>query len=96
MADTNTTTNIPIPGAPLPVQVIEAQAENWVKQMISDNTGGASASRFLLLAWGLGVLGIWIFVSIHTGGFVPIPTDVTTILLGLSATKTVQRFGEKQ
>ena len=89
MAENNTNVIVPISG-------IKEVEENWVKQMISDNTGGASASRFLLLAWGLGVLGIWIFVSIHTGVFAPIPGDVTTILLGLSATKTVQRFGEKQ
>ena len=88
MAENNTNVIVPISG-------IKEVEENWVKQMISDNTGGASASRFLLLAWGLGVLGIWVFISIHTGGFVPIPTDVTTILLGLSATKTVQRAFEK-
>ena len=88
MAENNTNVIVPISG-------IKEVEENWVKQMISDNTGGASASRFLLLAWGLGVLGIWVFISIHTGVFAPIPGDVTTVLLGLSAAKTVQRFGEK-
>lgn len=62
---------------------------------LEDNAGGLSSSRCLMLVWGVVVLGVWAYISIHTGGLVSIPSEAVTILLGLVGFKTVQRFGEK-
>ena len=63
--------------------------------MLEDNQGGTSSMRVLMIVWGIGVFGVWCYASIHTGGLVPIPESVITILLGTSVAKVVQRFGEK-
>jgi hypothetical protein len=68
---------------------------NWLKEILEDNSGGTSSSRVLMLVWGIGVFAVWCYASIHTGGIVPIPESVITVLLGTTAIKAVQRFGEK-
>ncbi len=68
---------------------------NWWKGLFEDNSGGASSSRVLMLLWGIGVFVVWCYTSIHTGGMIPIPESVITVLLGTAAVKAVQRFGEK-
>ena len=57
-------------------------------------TGKLSASRLLLLTWGLGVLLVWAVGSFGTGELLPIPESVVTVLGILVGGKTVQRFGE--
>ena len=71
-----------------------------IVSMIEDNTGGISAIRVLMLAWGLGVFIIWGFATvtavIHGIYVVPtIPESVVTILLGVVGSKVVQRPFEK-
>jgi len=54
-----------------------------------------SASRLLLLLWGVGVLIIWVITSLRTGVLAAIPESVVTVLGIVVGGKTVQRFGEK-
>jgi len=68
---------------------------NWLQSIIEDNSGGLSSIRILMLIWGIGVFGVWLYVSIHTGSMSSVPDSIITILLGTTAVKTVQRFGEK-
>jgi hypothetical protein len=68
---------------------------NKLLEFLEDNSGGLSSSRCLMLLWGIVTLGIWAYVSVHTGVLVSIPEPSVTILLGLVGFKTVQRFGEK-
>ena len=68
--------------------------KNFLTSLISENNGGISSSRLLLLFLGIGGLAIWIYTTIIKKEMASIPTDIVTILLGLSATKTIQRFGE--
>lgn len=68
---------------------------NWLKGILEDNSGGASSSRVLMLVWGLGVFVVWCYISLHTGVMLALPETVITVLLGMSAMKVVQRFGEK-
>ena len=53
-----------------------------------------SASRLLLLLWGVGVLVTWIIASVMGDELEDIPNSVVTILGILISGKTVQRFGE--
>ena len=63
--------------------------------MLQDNSGGASSARVLLLIWGVGVLIIWAYICVKTGALAALPSEAVMVILGLSASKTVQRFGEK-
>jgi len=56
-----------------------------------------SASRLLLLLWGVGVLIVWAITSLTTTPRVlaAIPESVVTVLGIVVGGKTVQRFGEK-
>jgi hypothetical protein len=58
-------------------------------------TNKFSASRLLLLLWGIGVLIIWAITSLKTGVLAVIPDSVVTVLGIVVGGKTVQRFGEK-
>lgn len=69
---------------------------NWLKGVLEDNSGGASSTRLLMLMWGICVLAVWTYISLHTGTMVTLPETVITVLLGTSAMKVVQRFSEKE
>ncbi len=76
------------------------KVDNSLSTIIQDNSGGLSSARILMLSWGLGVLAVWMVVSIiaATHGvytFSAIPESVVTILLGVTGLKVAQRFGEK-
>lgn len=64
----------------------------FVKEKV---TNKLSASRLLLLLWGIGVLIIWAITSLKTGVLATIPDSVVTVLGIVVGGKTVQRFGEK-
>ena len=79
---------------------IENKPEPKLVSITSDNSGGVSSVRILMLAWGLGVLIVWGIATLVPifHGAPPIPIlngEVVTILLGIVGIKGVQRFGEK-
>lgn len=57
-----------------------------------DGSGNLSATRLAFLLWTVGVLTVWIWVSIHTGTLAPIDSSVQTILGVLMTGKVVQSF----
>lgn len=68
--------------------------------ILEDNGGGLSTIRVLTMVWGAGAFLVWAIGSIlnfYHGKveFAPIPSEIITILLGVTGLKTVQRFGEK-
>ncbi len=73
---------------------------NNFSSMLQDNSGGISSMRCLMLLWGGGVFlmwaSAWIVGMVH-GIYLPptIPTEIVTVLLGITGTKCIQRFGEK-
>jgi len=97
----NTSTNNSPTTANTTSAVVTGNNDNVsISSIIEDNSGGLSATRVLLLAWGIGVLVIWGFATVmsvihgvYTG--IPIPDSVVTILLGITGGKVVQRFGER-
>jgi hypothetical protein len=71
-----------------------------ISSIVQDNSGGLSSMRILMLLWGVGVFlmwsGAWIVGLVHGIYLAPtIPSEIVTILLGLTGVKCVQRFGEK-
>lgn len=89
-----------------PIQNTDVAATNTVNNkssftsIVEDHTGGISATRVLMLAWGIGVLSVWGFATVMSvlhGVYagIPIPESVVTILLGVVGGKVVQRPFEK-
>ncbi len=66
-----------------------------LQTIIQDNSGGLSSIRIgFLVSLGI-VLATWLFVCVVRKEIVSIPEPVVTLVLGVSAAKCVQRFGEK-
>ena len=59
-----------------------------------DNKGKLSQTRVIALAWGLGVLGVWLFVSVTTGTLVAIPKEIVYLTLGMQGWKVAQSYKE--
>jgi len=66
-----------------------------LSQFLEDNSGGLSATRLAFLLWALGVLAVWIYLSIEQGKIAEIDRTVVMVLGILMTGKTVQRFGEQ-
>jgi hypothetical protein len=68
---------------------------NFLESITSESNGKGSALRIALLIWTI-IIGLgWGYVSFQEKKLAEIPDTVVTIYIGLAATKTVQRFGEK-
>ena len=66
-----------------------------IADMFKDGKSGKiSAQRVLALAWGLGVLIIWGYMTIHSGAMAALPDQIVWITLGMAGLKVVQRYGE--
>lgn len=92
--------NTPTTGSVTLTTPSESAASTGMSSMLQDNTGGVSATRVLMLSWGLGVLVVWAFATVmavihgvYTG--ISIPESVVTVLLGIVFGKVVQRPFEK-
>lgn len=60
-----------------------------------DSTKRFSAIRLVFLAWALGTLTTWGYLSVKKGDIQSLPQPVEVILLTLMTGKVVQKFGEK-
>lgn len=65
-----------------------------LNEVIKEKNGKLSATRVLALAWGLGLLAVWIYVCISTGTLVVIPKETALVALGFGGLKMAQRYGE--
>ena len=63
-------------------------------RLIKDRDGKPSAMRLVQLIWGLGLFGVWSYMSIHAGTLVAIPESVIVIFIGVITGKAIQSFGE--
>ena len=67
---------------------------NFLQFIQENESGKVSASRLLLLIWGVGIFGVWAMGSCQAKMLLDIPDSVVTVLGLLGLGKTVQRFGE--
>lgn len=68
---------------------------SWLHELVSDNAGGPSTARVVVLAWGIGSFLIWAIQSVVEGKVSDVPPGVVSVLAILTAGKVIQRFGEK-
>jgi hypothetical protein len=66
-----------------------------IHEFLEEDNGDFSATRLALLAWVLGVLGVWLWLSILGRQMASIENSVVTILGILMTGKVTQKFGEK-
>lgn len=70
-----------------------------ITSLIEDNAGGLSSMRILMLLWGIIPLLVWTagaVTALYHGIYVfpSLSPEVVTVMLGITGTKCVQRFGE--
>lgn len=63
-------------------------------QFFQDDTGQLSAMRLLFILWGVGVFGVWLFLSIKTAAMVAVPWSIISFISSLVAGKVVQSYTE--
>lgn len=66
-----------------------------INELMSDNSGGISSIRLIMLLWTVALLFIWVYSSFVKGEPQGLTNDIVTLYLGVVGLKTVQRFGEK-
>jgi hypothetical protein len=60
-------------------------------EMFKEECGAVSSMRILMLAYGVGVLIVWVVLSIKNGNILDIPTSIQTILGILVTGKVIQK-----
>jgi hypothetical protein len=68
--------------------------KSFLASLLSDNAGGYSTIRVLMMVWILTVTGAWVFVAIYNHVLPDIPAGVLTFSAMLVGGKVAQRFGE--
>lgn len=66
-----------------------------LSEFLEENDGSFSATRLAFLLWAIGVLTVWIIVSLQKWALQPIDGSISTILGILMTGKVIQKFGEK-
>lgn len=69
--------------------------KNFIKSLLSDDTGAISTTRTLMVLFFLSVIVIWSLVCFKTRSLVDIPAGVIAFGGALAALKGVQNFTEK-
>ena len=64
-------------------------------QFLQDESGAYSSSRGILIAWAIGVLFCWGWVSLTSSILQPIPETVLALIGILVTGKTIQKKIEK-
>lgn len=67
-----------------------------IYEFFKDNNGNLSSTRLAFLIWAIGVLGVWMYVSIKLGSLQPLDNSQTMILAILMTGKVAQKFTEKE
>ncbi len=68
---------------------------NFLSSIISDNSGGGSSLRVLMLVGCFVILAGWGYVSVKTAALAPIPESVLVVFGSLLTSKLIQRPMEK-
>lgn len=66
-----------------------------IRRIISDDAGNLSSKRVLAVAWGIGVLCIWSYVSIRKRELAPISWEQAGLVLSLAGVVAAGKWGEK-
>lgn len=66
-----------------------------ISYFLKDDSGRYSSKRLLALAWGFGVLGVWIYASVRTGSVAPLQWEHAGIVFSLAGVVAVGKWGEK-
>lgn len=66
-----------------------------INELVSDNSGGVSSIRVIMLLWTAAILFVWVYSSFIKSEIQALPNEMVTLYLGVIGLKTVQRFGEK-
>jgi len=67
-----------------------------LQEFLSEANGQFSSIRLVLLAWGLGVLGVWTYLSIRNKTIQPVDNGIVAIFGILFAGKVVQKAAEEK
>jgi hypothetical protein len=62
-----------------------------IAEFFAESSGKMSGPRAIFNLFGLGVVGVWCWLSVKNGQLQPIPMDVTYLLGLLGALKVVQK-----
>ena len=63
-------------------------------QFLQDDAGNYSSKRLLALAWGLGILGVWMYVSIKTATVAALAWEHAGIVFSLAGVVAAGKWGE--
>ncbi len=66
-----------------------------MNNFLKDKNGDLSSTRLGFLMWVVGVLAVWVAVSVFESALQPLPESVILVIFALMSGKVVQRFGEK-
>lgn len=63
-------------------------------EIFQDDTGALSSMRVVFVLWSVGLLALWVGLSIKAGTMVPIPQQALEVMGITAGAKTVQSFSE--
>lgn len=63
-------------------------------EFFQEQNGSFSSTRLAFLLWAIGVLAVWIVISIRGGAIQPLPESLIMILGVLMTGKVVQKWAE--
>lgn len=64
---------------------------NNVLQFLQESNGNSSSIRVLMLGYGIGILLVWMFLSVKSGNMVNIPDSVSIILGIVTSAKVISK-----
>lgn len=64
---------------------------NNILQFLQESNGNSSSIRVLMLGYGIGILLVWMFLSIKSGNMVNIPDSVSLILGIVTSAKVISK-----
>lgn len=84
---------------PIPAQAGQTQANSVAPTLkpvgfLQDGDGNLSSTRLAFLLWAVGVLAVWMIVSVKSGALATVPQEVIAVLGVVMTGKVVQKFGE--
>ena len=68
--------------------------KEFIKSLVSDNAGGWSTMRLVVLLWCIMMTVTWAIVAISTRSIPDIPTGVLGVTTAFLGAKAIQRIGE--
>ncbi len=67
-----------------------------LQQFLQEDNGRFSATRLAFLFWSIGVLVVWITISLYQHTLSDLPQSIYLIIGMLMSGKVIQKFGESK